>query len=191
MKSCGLSAAKLKYLACFFMLIDHATHLFYPPAVPLSKELPVFEMLSMLGGSGMAYGEAYYLLRGLGRIAFPIFAFFVAEGCRKTRDLPAYLKRLFQFTLLTQVPFMLAIGPQNGSIMLTFFLAAAGISLYRSAREYVPAPVAAAPVLFMACMAHWMNTDYGPIAIFLVFALYLCGDNRAASAVCLTVGLFL
>lgn len=150
------------------MLLDHAGAIFLPADSPL-----------------------YLPLRCFGRLAFPIFAFLIAQGCRLTHDLSGYLKRLFLFALVAQLPYMLAFGGYGGSVMLTFFLAGAGISFYESAHTHVYAPIAALPVLLMALMAHWTDSDYGAFGVLLVFIIYLCGENRAAYAVCLTVGLFL
>ena len=63
----GLSAAALKYLAALFMLVDHIGMVF-----------PT--MLTELGLPTWADG----LPRLIGRLAFPIFAYFVAAGCRRT-----------------------------------------------------------------------------------------------------------
>ena len=63
----GLSAAALKCLAALFMLVDHIGMVF-----------PT--MLTELGLPTWADG----LPRLIGRLAFPIFAYFVAEGCRRT-----------------------------------------------------------------------------------------------------------
>ena len=53
-----LSSSALKLLACGFMLIDHVGVRLFPDVL---------------------------ILRIIGRLAFPIFAFFIAEGCRYTR----------------------------------------------------------------------------------------------------------
>lgn len=164
----GLTGTWLKYFACLSMLVDHFAAAFCP--------------------AGSFYT---ILLRGFGRLAFPIFAFFVAEGCRKTRSLPDYGRRLFLFALLTQLPFSYYFQRWSGSIVMTFFLAAAAASFYESCREHWPAPVSVLPGLLMAMMAYWMDTDYGYMGVLIVFALYLCQDNRTAKLVVLVVGLFL
>lgn len=142
------------------MLIDHLAAIFDPMAAIVSPDAFI-----------------YYLPRFLGRLAFPIFAFFLAEGCQKTRDLSAYIKRLFLFAIAAQIPFSLAFQTLGGSVILTFFLAAAGISFYQSARAYVPAPVAVLPVLLMAVLAVLSDSDYGWIGVLLVFSLYLCSTK--------------
>ena len=53
------------------------------------------------------------ILRYIGRIAFPIFAFCLAEGWRHTRNREAYLSRLALFAALSQIPFTLAFYPPN------------------------------------------------------------------------------
>ena len=53
------------------------------------------------------------ILRYIGRIACPIFAFCLAEGWRHTRNREAYLSRLALFAALSQIPFTLAFYPPN------------------------------------------------------------------------------
>ena len=46
--------------------------------------------------------------------------------------------------------------------------------------------------LFAACaLALLLNVDYGFPAVLLIFALYLCGDNRHRKLLCLGAGLAL
>lgn len=163
----GLSATWLKYFACISMLVDHAAACFCPADSPW-----------------------WLVLRGFGRLAFPIFAFFIAEGCRRSRSLSDYAKRLFLFALVAQLPFMMVFRKPGGSVILTFFLAVAAVVLYERGRDTLPRPVAALVALPMALMAYWMDTDYGWLGVLLIFALYLCGKNRSARYVCFTVGLF-
>jgi len=65
----------LKLIACMSMLIDHIGYVLFPEAE---------------------------LLRIIGRIAMPIFAFFIGEGCLHTRDRKKYFLRLFVLALICQ-----------------------------------------------------------------------------------------
>ena len=80
-KRAGLSAMTLKYIAMATMLVDHMGYVLFPWIL---------------------------WLRCVGRIAFPIFAFQIAEGCIRTHDRRRYALRLLLFAVLTEVPFDLA-----------------------------------------------------------------------------------
>lgn len=84
-KRAGLSAMTLKYIAMATMLVDHMGYVLFPWIL---------------------------WLRCVGRIAFPIFAFQIAEGCIRTHDRRRYALRLLLFAVLTEVPFDLAFNGQ-------------------------------------------------------------------------------
>ena len=171
----GLSAAALKYLAALCMLLDHMG--------------VVFPQLF----SGLGLPAALDLLpRCAGRLAFPIFAYFVAEGCRRTRFFHRYLIRLGVCALVSQAPYTLATGIRGGNVVLTLFLAAAAVWGYeRLVKSDYSVTMAALPLLGACVLALALNTDYGFPGVLLVFALYLCGEDRKRLLICLGAGLAL
>ena len=66
-----MTVLKLKIIACISMLIDHIGAVIL---VPMLDE-----------ASGMVIMQTYLLTRGIGRIAFPIFAYLIAQGCVRTK----------------------------------------------------------------------------------------------------------
>lgn len=55
----------------------------------------------------------YFILQimgNVGRIAFPLFAFFIVEGTRKTRSMPRYIGRLFLFALISEPLYYFGFG---------------------------------------------------------------------------------
>lgn len=84
-----LSGAKLKYIAFISMLIDHTNNALITP---------------MLNGKGTLLYLSN-IFSALGRIAFPIFMFFLIEGFFKTRNRKKYLASLLIFGLISEVPF--------------------------------------------------------------------------------------
>ena len=63
-----------------------------------------------------------------GRLAFPIFAFLVAEGFVRTRSRARYARRLLIFAIVSEVPFdLLAAGrlvyPLRQNVLWTFLIA--------------------------------------------------------------------
>lgn len=61
-------------------------------------------------------------LRLIGRLAMPIYAFLIAEGCRHTRNRKKYLLRLLGMGGLCQAVYFLAMGSLYMCILITFSL---------------------------------------------------------------------
>ena len=70
----------------------------------------------------------YRILRVIGRLAFPIFAFQIAEGYFHTSNFKRYAQRLLVFALISESPFNLLIMsspvyPFHQNVMFTFCIA--------------------------------------------------------------------
>ena len=150
----GLIATQLKYFAAVFMVIDHIGMIFTPMA-------PFFPADSLW----------FYTFRYLGRLAFPIFAYFAAQGCRKTSNY-----RLFG--AVTHAVAYGATGGTGGSIIATFFLSAAAIgacrALKRKGLRWLGVPVTIA----LLVLAQLLRVDYGWIGVLTVLAVYAAGTDR-------------
>ena len=57
----------------------------------------------------------YWVMRSLGRIAFPIYAFLLVNGFEHTKNRRAYLERLTLFAVISQLPYSLALTQRNYS----------------------------------------------------------------------------
>lgn len=98
----------LKLLALLTMLVDHIGYLFFP-----------HEML----------------FRTIGRIAFPIFAFQLAEGFRHTSNRSAYAGRLALFAVISAVPYAffnpeLQFDPLTMNIMVLLLMGFGAMALW-------------------------------------------------------------
>jgi hypothetical protein len=122
-----LSAGKLKLLACILMVIDHIGFYFFPESI---------------------------LLRAIGRLAFPIFAFFIAEGCRFTRNKLRYFLQVFAVGLVCALAFYFYTGAFEGNILLTFscsILLIYTVQMFKQAwAEHRWARMGLAAILFVA-----------------------------------------
>lgn len=123
----GLSAYQLKVIALSCMVIDHIG------VILLNHRID--------------------MLNYIGRIAFPIYAFLVAKGCRHTQNRKQYLLRLGIFALISEIPFDFAfyydarlgsfpwfenfLGLTN--IFFTLFLSVACIHIYEILKNRVRA----------------------------------------------------
>lgn len=93
-----LSGSWLKVLAVTIMLIDHLDAFVW-------YRLPAFrEVLFPIGHREITL---YILLRMLGRLAFPIFAFLIVEGFQHTRSRVRYGRNLLLFAFLSEIPWNL------------------------------------------------------------------------------------
>lgn len=76
---------------------------------------------------GVVFFKDILIFRYIGRIAFPIYAFLVSEGCKHTKNFPKYLFRLFSFAIISETFFDLAFyGKSNlsdNNTIFTLFLA--------------------------------------------------------------------
>lgn len=86
----------LKIIACISMLIDHMGYILFPNVL---------------------------ILRLIGRIAFPIFAFLLAEGCFYTRNKLRHFLVLLGFATIMQVVLFAATKMTSFSIFVHFSIA--------------------------------------------------------------------
>lgn len=125
-------------------------------------------------------------LRCVGRIAFPIFAFQIAEGCIRTHDRRRYALRLLLFAVLTEVPFDLAfngqvlyLGYQN---VLWTLLAGALVCWAADWAQRTPDALHLLAATAAFAGAFWLlevcHTDYGGWGMALILLFHLSRGNR-------------
>lgn len=141
MRKRGLSQEALKGIACVTMLLDHI-------------------------GATMVQG---YALRIIGRIAFPIFCFLMAEGTFYTRNPRKYGLRLMVGALLSEIPFDLAFRGkltwEYQNVMLTLFLGFLTVEIIQKTKFDIVKLLAVSGGFVLA---EWANTDYGGFGVLLV-----------------------
>ena len=101
-----LSGNVLKLIAAVSMLSDHIGLMFFP-------EIRIFRIF--------------------GRLAYPIFAYMIGEGCRYTRNKRMYIAKLLIVAFLCQMGYFIYEGSLDMCIMVTFSLSVAvAFSLQRA-----------------------------------------------------------
>ena len=95
-KQTGLTVFVLKMIAVCSMLIDHFG------ATVVERYIDA----NMLWDGN--WYILYRTLRCIGRLAFPIYCFFIVEGFKYTRSRPKYAIRLLAFAFISEVPFDMA-----------------------------------------------------------------------------------
>ncbi|MBQ3550284.1 MAG: hypothetical protein IJA41_04830 [Clostridia bacterium] len=88
-----------------------------------SNQLKILALIAMtIDHIGVQILPQYDILRIIGRISFPIFAFMIAEGCRYTRSRSKYLLKMSGLAVICQVVFYIADGSLYQSVLVTFSL---------------------------------------------------------------------
>ena len=166
----GLSGAVLKWIAVVTMFIDHAA-------------VVLIEGSWTAGIRAVSYSQ-YLFLRGVGRLAFPIYCFLLVEGFLHTRDIRRYLLRLLVFGLISELPFNLAFrsslfSTSYQNVYFTLFLGLLAVWAYAQVVKKLPAPRWAGVLLGLLAAAPWvvaaelLNTDYGLWGSGLILVMYL------------------
>lgn len=138
--------------------------------------LKVVAFLSMIiDHIGAALFPSLIFLRLIGRIAYPIFAFSVAEGYFFTKNKKKYLFRLFIFAFISIVPFSLFCKGtlfyfEHWNVMFTLFFGA--LCIYISEYDKTCAIIF---IFFISCTAELFKFDFGAVGVLYVFFMYKIG----------------
>ena len=171
----GLTGNQLKLFALICMTCDHLYH----------TMLPQYAVLNMIG-----------------RLAFPIFAYMIAEGCRYTKNRVRYLLLMAISALLCQVVYFVAMGSLYQCILVTFSLSIGLIYLLDHAcRKPSVFTIAFAisgcmAVFFLAEILPYLlpqtdyRIDYGIMGIFLPVLVFI-GQEKPQKLLFATIGLCL
>ncbi|MDD6161160.1 MAG: TraX family protein [Oscillospiraceae bacterium] len=153
-----LSSSTLKIIAMALMLCDHMWATVVPGALWLTC---------------------------LGRLAFPIFAFQIADGYAKTSNFRRYLGRMVIFALVSEIPFnfMMAgswIYPFDQNAMFTFVIALLMLRLVDKARARCKTPVYALCAVLICALGYLLGTlffvDFKGVGVLLVLIFYIFRD---------------
>ena len=164
--SAGLSSNALKLIACAAMFGDHAAKAW--------------------GATGIL---RVILTQVTGRIAFPMFCFFLAEGFSRSRDRKAYLLRMVIFACLAELPFNMAIfgriwypRHQNTlfslSLGLVMFFCLHAVEKRGSMRIEAAVAAQCAIVAGFAAAAQLLEVDYHARGLICMGIFYLLRNQQ-------------
>ena len=179
----GLSQEGLKAVACLAMLLDHIG---YGILYPMYTATASGGTLTSVEQSNGLYG-AYFLLRTVGRIAFPIFCFLLVEGFYRTRSRKRYALRLAIGALLAEIPYDLmcygALHWQQQSVMVTLLLGFGALAAMGRCKSPGLKALTALP---FAVAAEVLGADYGwvGVATVLLFEISRYSWRRALIIFC-------
>lgn len=108
-----LSGTTLKLIACISMFIDHFGLVVFPKIM---------------------------IFRIIGRLAFPIFAYFIAEGCKYTRNRLRHFLLIFSVGVIYFFFYLIAYKQVYPSVFLTFSISLLNVYLIDEMKKFVFAP---------------------------------------------------
>lgn len=165
-----LSGNVLKLMAAIAMVIDHIGVIFFPHVT---------------------------VLRVIGRLAFPIFAFMIAQGCRYTRHRLRYFLTVFGVGAVCQLTLFLYNGSLKMNILLTFSLSVLLIYAMQILKELLfaddPAPMQlyAALLTFFTLLlgvillGFYLDLDYGATGVMVPLFAALLHPPKTHDDTCL------
>lgn len=85
--------------------------------------LKIFALICMtIDHIGLYLMDNLYLFRAIGRLAFPIFAYMIAEGCKYTKDKAKYFYTIFILGLVWQTALIIIADNYHMNIFITLSL---------------------------------------------------------------------
>lgn len=182
----SFSGTDLKALACLTMFIDH-----------IGASCLESGVLSFVYPGSAVFWRVYcvdFVLRAIGRIAFPIYCFLLAEGFCHTRNRLRYALRLLAFAFFSEVFFDLAFFHtafywQYQNVYFTLFLGLCAIWCAAKTpgsglAQFALQCLAVAP---FAITAQLLRADYGAMGVALIAAFYLFRGNDTLRDIALFV----
>ena len=158
----GWSGSTLKVIAMVSMVTDHIA-------------------LYFLKDDTFLYGA----MRCMGRIAFPVFAFLIAEGLIHTRNRMRYFLTLLGFAAVSELPWCLLNGADGThNVMFTLALGVTALAAFEALKK--SGILCGTVTLLIALFATWSGVDYEwrGILMIVIFHLFQKCRNTFPSHLC-------
>jgi hypothetical protein len=143
-------------------------------------QIKVIALVAMtIDHMGLFLFPQFIIFRIIGRLAFPLFAWLIANGAYHTHDIGKYLRRLYLFALISEIPFLLAnrlIDPQFAqlNVFCTLFFGLVAIVLIQRTTNWVHWLFI---TVVLGAVAEVLQTDYGGFGVAVIVLFYLFYTN--------------
>lgn len=166
-KRLGISAAVLKWIAVVTMVIDHFAASVY----------------WLMTGYDM---DVYFVLRKIGRIAFPIYCFLLVEGFYHTRSAKKYLCNCLLFAVLSEIPFDMAIFgrivyAQGQNVYFTLCIGLCALMVldrFKTRNEPWYMLLRGIVIVMAACAGELFDVDYHWEGVLFIVMFYYIRNMR-------------
>ncbi|MGC4130497.1 MAG: TraX family protein [Bergeyella sp.] len=148
-----LNAYHLKIIALVTMIVDHLGMMFFPDVL---------------------------VLRFIGRVAFVLYAFMLVEGFFHSKDIGKYIRRVFIWAVLSEIPFDLAMEqtsfyPGKQNIFFTLLIGLVGMYFINKEKGNGFKLIFTSASLLLAFL---LKVDYSWYGVALTFTFYYLRNRR-------------
>lgn len=186
-----ITSFTLKVIALVAMTLDH-----------ISKIIGQMGLISLCPNlSLLLSSKILHFLDFSGRLAFPIFAFLIAEGARKSNNILRYFRRLLLFAIIsipfysfafnydiknldTFISYLKTLSFEN--VLFTFTISIGVIIIFNTAKKYISNKkgfylMSIIISIIGLYIAEFLHTNYGGAGVLLVIILYFTQSFRSVS----------
>ena len=162
--------------------------------------LKIIAMVTMvLDHVGVALFPGIPWLRILGRLAFPIYAFMIAEGCRHTRSMGRYWGAMAILAAICQIVYFVAMDSLYMCILVTFSISIVLIWLLQKAEstkkdlwDFAFFAGVCGALFLCELLPHMLPrrdlyVDYGFIGVMVPVCIYMAKTRQAQMTATLSV----
>jgi len=157
----GISAAVLKWIAVASMIMDHFAASVY----------------WLMAGYD---SNICFVMRKIGRIAFPIYCFLLVEGFYHTRNVTKYLRNCLLFAVLSEIPFNMAIFgsviyPYGQNVYFTLCIGLCALIMldhYRGRQEVKCVLLRLIIIVMAAYIGEVLEVDYHWKGVLFIIMFY-------------------
>ena len=129
----------------------------------------------------------YDMMRTVGRMAFPIFAFLLVEGYGHTRSTRKYALSLLAFALISEIPWWLLNHDNTHNVFFTLLL---GLIVIEGINKLGKKPLLWAVLIITICtIAIFLHVDYEYSGILLICTFHIFKPDKVTK--CLLATLFM
>lgn len=175
----GFSHNFLTVVAMLSMFLDHAALTLIRNGKLYGFDVDLYNNAIMLEDAKL-WIVLYNVMRIIGRLAFPIFAFLIVEGFRKTSNLFKYILRLLLLALISEIPYDLMVfnefltvrcfAIQN--VVFTYVIALLMLTCIRLSSG-LPSLLSVFIAALAVVLAKLLRTDYAIEGILLIYIFYI------------------
>lgn len=144
----------------------------------------VFMLIDHIGAT---QGNTSIILRCIGRLAFPIYAFMIVEGFKHTSNVKKYMLRMLAFAILSEIPFNLMVSgglyyPLHQNVLWTFLIGLICMYTINQTKKFknqIIQIVLSLAITFLGYLAGIiLLTDYNGCGVLMILVFYFFGEKN-------------